>query len=44
MDLWEPRGEIPRGHPTCCLLRQGTPVTAKDELIDAEKALPRLVS
>ena len=36
--LWEPGGEIPPGHPTSRVLREGASVSDKYELIDAEYA------
>ena len=34
--LREPGGEIPPGHPTCRVLREGAAVSEKYSLIDAE--------
>ena len=36
--LWEPGGEIPPGHPTSRVLREGASVSEKYEFIDAEYA------
>ena len=36
--LWEPGGEIPPGHPTSSVLREGASVTGKYSFIDAEYA------
>ena len=36
--LWEPGGEIPPGHPTSGILREGAPVSEKYAFIEAEDA------